>query len=64
MLTSPTYYVYTFIKEPVYENNMDEMMTRLSNFGLSLSAYQTAYQLEEIVPKMLVRILHVARRLV
>lgn len=40
--------MYTFVKASVTEDNIDEMMTRLSNFGLSLSTYQSAFQLEEM----------------
>ena len=37
-----------FIKEQVSEANIDELITKLSPFGISISKYQAAMQLPEI----------------
>ena len=40
--------VYTFIKRNISEDNMEEMVEKLSHFKMSLPAYQRAMQFEEI----------------
>ena len=41
--------VYTFLKEQVQEHNLDHMVTKLAQYGMSISQYQASLQQEEIV---------------
>ena len=40
--------VYVFHKEEVNEDNMDDMLQKLSKYGLTISQYQASFQQKEI----------------
>ena len=40
--------VYTFEKEPVTEENIEDMLAKLVQYGVTLPQYQQVMQLEEI----------------